>query len=369
MTPDDDQNPPGDDRKAPGNDQKPRDDQKVPGANGDPPALSEKAIDQVFEGLQSAPSAAAASTTVASAVHSLSSVLTPGAAAAPVDPLSAIWRALDDMTIPPQHVEQLTPLFKAIGLNLKDDAVADPDDAKVSRRFTSAVGHGTEIAVLHLPGAILRMPKAVGVFRHSLSNIWNRHGRVISDTDWVQLGIRKSLQTDPPADRSWMWVPWGDLETVFSGNVTIEDALSLRALLAKKNGAAAPVPARTLDDDIKDIVDILTRQALVTKAYFEDLVNKADWTDLLKARVQGALGGNPAKDAQALVNILRAANLYSANHLTRKGDTFLGWVLLSELDGLGDPDGATLAKIIVDRGLVQQKEGLDKAKARLGGGD
>jgi hypothetical protein len=342
-----------------------------PGDGEKPGEFSQATINQVVGGLQSAPLAEATTTGVASAVRGLGAALTPSQSIS-ADPLSSIWRALDDMTIPPPLVQQLEPLLKEIGLTLEADSVPDPDDATKAHRFTNAVGLGTAIAVLHLPGSVLRMPQAVGVFRHSLSNIWSRHGRVISETtDWVQPGIRKGLQIDPPPDRSWMFVQWGDLESVFNGQVKIENALALSALLpnAKKNGVAAPAPAAgTLDDDIKDIIAIFVKQAIVTKEYFEGLVDKSDWSDSLKGKVQGALTGDPNKDAQALINILRAANLYAANH-ANKGDTFLGWLLLRELDGLGDPDGATLAKIIVARGLVQQKEGLAKAKARLAGGD
>ena len=148
MTPGDSQKPPGDDRKASGNDQKP-DDQKVPGNNDNPPTLSEKAINQVVDGLQSAPSVQA-TTGVASAVRGLGSVLTPSESLS-TDPFSEIWRALEDMRIPPQHAQRLQPLFSEIGLDLKDDAVPDPDNASISRRFTTVCGEGTKIAVRICP--------------------------------------------------------------------------------------------------------------------------------------------------------------------------------------------------------------------------
>jgi hypothetical protein len=331
--------------------------------------LSAADITELLNRIRSAPAAQAPAGDVLSTLAKAITAVVPAGKQQNVS--NDILRALDDMTIPPDSADKLRPHFEKVGFKLEPRQATDQNNAKKQRPYVAAVSSDLEVVVLHLPRWFLETADGVPFLMFTLKNLSDRHGRIISDSvDWIEPAYHEHLQALSVRQYTWMFVPWSDFKSVFLDQRTIDVALKLTALrvAGKMNGAAAPPPSKPSDDEIEKIVGFLSELAQNDENYLKGLVANAELPNPIKDRIKAGFRGNSENDVRHLLKVLLVANQYPANH-EKAGDTFLGRMLLHELEGLGDPAGATFAKIIVDRALVQRKEDLVKARARLGGGD
>ena len=347
--------------------------------------LSDADIQQVAEGLASAPPTEAAATTTSHVLASLFSkfVKTPNT-------LDDLLEALDDLTVPPPILNRLEPFFTGIGFALSRAQVKDPFDEKKSRPYTAAVGKGVEVVVLHLPNWVPQSVQVFGILMQAIDNIRDRNGRIISEgLDRAPMAFRVGLNAVSKREtNSWIFVPWGDIKEVLAGDTTIEKAFvipqpamppadnnpAVGAPIVVRGPAAAPAanppkPINLVDLDVEQenketIVKIFVTEAGIDDKFFSGLVQASDWPPPLKTKATSLITGNAETDAWQLLNLLVTRNEYPVAH-KRHGDTYLGWVLLGLLESIGSPSDQKLARIIVDYKLVKGAADLEKAKAIL----
>jgi len=325
------------------------------------PPLSEADINQVANSVESAP----ALPTSPALGSFLSRVFNPP------NTSNDILRALDDMTIPPQAMEKLQPLFAEIGLNLEKDFVTDPFNHTKTRSYTAAKGKDIGVVVLlHLPGWVLQTSDAIGFLTNAIANIRDRHGRIISlNVDRPAFGYRTFLQSVSDREaNNWMFVPWGDVEEALSGQTPIHKvfSISLSGPPASKQPAVAPPRYLQLEKaDIDAIVEIFVAETLVDPNFFAGLVAASDWPNPLKVKANAGPRGNAEDTARFLLNLLVLWNRYDFKH-PHGGDTYLGQLLLRLLDSFGSPS-QTFAEIIVKYRLVNDANDLQIAKDKLPG--
>jgi hypothetical protein len=325
--------------------------------------LSEAELDKVAESLASAPpTQTVAPPTSPSLSLFLSKVLSPP------NTSNDILRALDDMTIPSQVAEKLQPLFAALGLSLEREVVTDPHNNTKKRFYTAAKAENVEVvAVLHLPPWVLQTSDAIPFLTSAITNISDRHGRIISiGVDAPTYGYKPALQSvSDRVPNSWMFVPWAYvLETL--DNITPTATVFEVILPAKGPGPAVAPAARKwpLDQaDIDAIVDIFVKEAALDPDFFKGLVAASDWPDPLITKANAGLKGNASNDAHFLLTLLTQWNRYNVKH-QHEGDTYLGWMLLRLLPSLGTP-GETVADIILRYKLVSGAANIQAAKDRL----
>ena len=345
--------------------------------------LSDADIQQLAEGLASAPATEAAATTSSRVASVLSKFVK-----APTNTLDDLLGALDDLTVPAPLLNRLEPFFTGIGFALSRAQVKDPFDEKKSRPYTAAVGKDVEVVVLHLPKWVVPQSVQVfGILMQAIDNIKDRNGRIISEgLDRAPMAFRVGLNAVSKREtNSWIFVPWGDIKEVLAGDTTIEKAFVIPqsamppAMGAPAAGApivapgpqaaVAPRPDKALNleiphDDQELIVTIFVTAADGDDNFFPALVQATDWPDKLRTKANAKWTGNAENDARQLLKFLLALNRYPVGG-GRQGDTYLGWVLLHFLESLGDPAGQFIARIIVDYKLVNGIKELQAAKDRL----
>ena len=344
--------------------------------------LSDAEIQQVAEGLASAPATEAAATTTS---HVLASLFSKFVKTPTPNTLDDLLGALDDLTVPAPILNRLEPFFTGRGFALSRAEVKDPFDEKKSRPYTAAVGKGVEVVVLHLPNWVPQSVQVFGILMQAIDNIRDRNGRIISEgLDRAPMAFRVGLNAVSKREtNSWIFIPWGDIKEVLAGDTTIEKAFVIPQPVTPPAAgapimvpgppagpaASPPKPMNLVDLDVgqenkKTIVKIFVKEAGLDGNFFSALVQASDWPLALKTQAKSLFTGNAETDAWQLVNLLEARNQYPLTH-NRNGDTYLGWVLLGLLESVGNPSDQKLARIIVDCELVKGAADLEKAKAIL----
>jgi hypothetical protein len=331
------------------------------------PSLSEDDIAGIERAVESAPPTQAAAST--SRRGSVSALLHIGQ-----DTTVDILKELDNMTVPDPIVVRMEPLFEKIGFALAKMSVEDEYDQTKRRPYTAATKNGFELPLLHLPNWFLQTTDSIGFLKQAIEKIRDQHGRIISEgLPNAANGYRRALAAMSEREANlWMFVPWGDIEEAFNGKTAIETVFvipqsALRGTVHEPPAAAPPLKLQLDKADLDAIVNIFVIEAGIDQNFFKALVQNSDWPEPPKAQVRAGFTGNATNDGWYLLNFLVARNRYDIAH-PHRGDTYLGWLLLSLLNSVGNPSDETLARIIIKYGLVTSPADLQRARDKLPGG-
>jgi hypothetical protein len=299
-------------------------------------------------------------------------------------PTDQLYLRLDDLQIPEVKRPDAEAAFKAEGFAVDQCLAVDLMYKTTKRPYTRARrADGACLAVLHVPPEIFTVKSIVMALWPMIGNIDAQIRFIARDLEAPTLIFNNFIMYATQQGKPIVFVPWSWFNDFLQKTGSTEQVFSLPEAPKQPPGAPPPVAAPPVaplpaakpaplvypplqPEDRDRLITIWMERGLVNQQFFTQLVSDADWPAPFKNEMTAGFGNNAKGNAQHLLETLANWNRYN-DPPERAGDTYLGWVLLRQLNAFGNPPGQDMARIILKYALVSREQDLKAATDRLKG--